>query len=183
MARPTTAGRRYAEALFDLARRDKAEDRYADDLDLIAAVVADPAVGQMLDNPAIPYDQRESVLEKALAGSVAPTTFNVARLLAQRGRVELIAAVAREYRRLLNRQRGVVEAVVTSALPLAPDEAQAVRDQVVRMTGAKVELREELDESLIGGLTVQVGDRLLDASVRGRLERLRAQLVAGTRPR
>jgi F-type H+-transporting ATPase subunit delta len=51
------------------------------------------------------------------------------------------------------------------------------------MTGAHVELREEVDESLIGGLTVQVGDRLLDASVRGRLERLRAQLIAGTRVR
>ncbi len=183
MARPTTAGRRYAEALFDLARRDKAEERYADDLDVIAAVVADEAVGRMLDNPAIPFDQREDVLRKSLDGKVAPVTFNLTRLLVQRGRADLVGSVAREYRRLLNRQRGVVEAVVTSALPLGPEEAKAVRDQVVKMTGAKVELREEVDESLIGGLTVQVGDRLLDASVRGRLERLRAQLVAGTRPR
>ena len=183
MARPTTAGRRYAEALFDLARRDKAEERYADDLDVIAAVVANEEIGRMLTNPAIPYDQREDVLRKALDGKVAPATYNVTRLLAQRGRVELIGAVASEYRRLLNRQNGVIVAVVTSALPLKDEESKAVRDQVVKMTGAKVELREEVDESLIGGLTVQVGDRLLDASVRGRLERLRAQLVAGTRPR
>jgi F-type H+-transporting ATPase subunit delta len=84
---------------------------------------------------------------------------------------------------LLNQKQGVVEAVVTSALPLEPDESKAVRERVTAMTGAKVQLREEVDESLIGGLTIQVGDRLLDASVRGRLERLRAQIVAGTRLR
>jgi F-type H+-transporting ATPase subunit delta len=73
--------------------------------------------------------------------------------------------------------------VVTSALPLTPEESNAVRDRVNAMTGAEIQLREEVDESLIGGLTVKVGDRLLDASVRGRLERLRNQLVAGTRSR
>lgn len=181
MARPTTASRRYAEAIFELARRDGTEAAWAADLETVASLVADERVGRILDSPAIPYAEREAALQKALEGKVAAPILNVARLLAQRSRLELQPQIALEYRRLFNRQRGVVEAVVTSALPLTPDESSAVRDRVNAMTGATVELEERVDESLIGGLTVRVGDRLLDASVRGRLERLRNQLVAGTR--
>jgi F-type H+-transporting ATPase subunit delta len=70
---------------------------------------------------------------------------------------------------------------VTSAAPLSADETAAVKRRVEAMSGAAVELSSVVDESLIGGLTIRVGDRLLDASVRGRLERLRDQLVAGAR--
>jgi F-type H+-transporting ATPase subunit delta len=100
------------------------------------------------------------------------------RLLARRGRTDLLAAISREFHRLLNEERGIVEAVVTSAKPLARDDQESVRETVEAMTGEKVELLAEVDESLIGGLTVRVGDRLLDASIRGRLERLRHQLIA-----
>jgi F-type H+-transporting ATPase subunit delta len=80
----------------------------------------------------------------------------------------------------MNRHRGVVEAVVTSAAPLTSEETTAIRQRVESMAGAAVDLRTAVDPSLIGGLTVKVGGRLLDASVRGRLERLRDQLIAGT---
>ena len=99
----------------------------------------------------------------------------------QRGRAEILPAVAAEYQRLLNRRRGVVEAVVTSAAPLSADETSALRAKLAEMTGGDVDLTVRVDDALIGGLTVRVGDQLLDASVRGRLERLRTQLVTGSR--
>jgi len=77
----------------------------------------------------------------------------------------------------------VVMATVTSAVPLTTDETAAIRTRVEAMAGASIELRTEVDPDLLGGLTVQVGDRLLDASIRGRLERLRDQLHAGGRLR
>lgn len=181
MARPTTAARRYAEAVFDLAARDGAHDAWRDDLQLAARLVADERVARIVDNPARPIAERREVLDRLLGGRVAVPVANLARLLTERGRIELLEPIAVEYRRLLNRQRGVVEAVVTSAAPLTADETAAVRARVESMSGATVELRSVVDASLIGGLTVRVGDRLLDASVRGRLERLRDQLVAGSR--
>ena len=78
-------------------------------------------------------------------------------------------------------QRGIVEAVATAASPLTNDETAALQQKVAAMTGRTVDLRVEVDDSLIGGLTVRVGDTLYDASVRGRLERLRERLVAGAR--
>ena len=92
-------------------------------------------------------------------------------------------ASARSTSRLLNAHRGIVVATVTSAVPLTTDETAEIRTRVEAMAGSTVDLRTEVDPALLGGLTVQVGDRLLDASIRGRLERLRDQLHTGTRPR
>lgn len=181
MARPTIAARRYAEAAFQLADRDGALDAWAEGLALAARFATDERAARVVDNPAIPHAERQAVVARLLEGRVAPGVLNLARLLAQRGRFETLPAIAAEYARLLNRRRGIVEAVVTSAQPLTADETAALRVRVEAMTGSGVELRTEVDPSLIGGLTVRVGDQLLDASLRGRLERLRHQLAGSAR--
>ena len=181
MARPTTAGRRYAEAAFELAERDDAFDGWADGLALAARFAADEGVGRVVDNPSIPYADRLAAVDRLLEGRALPGVLNLARLLAQRGRFETLPAIAAEYTRLLNRRRGIVEAIVTSAQPLSADETKALRARVEAMTGSGVDLRAEVDPALIGGLTVRVGDQLLDASLRGRLERLRHQLAGSAR--
>ncbi len=81
----------------------------------------------------------------------------------------------------MDREHGVVVANVTSAEPLEPADLAAIAERVGAGAGARVEVRATVDPELIGGLTVRVGDRLIDASVRGRLERLRDSLVAGAR--
>jgi F-type H+-transporting ATPase subunit delta len=95
--------------------------------------------------------------------------------------MDALPAVAAHFDRLLDQSRGIVAATVTSAAPLSPDEAKAVGSRVEAMTGKQVRLTAAVDPELIGGLVVRVGDQWIDASVRGRLERLREQLVAGNR--
>lgn len=181
MARPTTAARRYAEAAFELARRDDALDAWRDDLHLAAELTSDEQVARIVDNPAAPIAQREDVIERLLAGRVSRPVHNLVVLLVRRGRISALPAVAREFVSLLNRERGIVAATVTSASPLTAGEVEAIRARLVAMTNAQVDLETAVDPGIIGGVTVRVGDRLLDASVRGRLGRLRAQLVAGSR--
>jgi F-type H+-transporting ATPase subunit delta len=177
----STAARRYAEAAFELATRDKALDAYGDGLDLAARMASDPAVLNVLRNPARPLRQRLEVVDALLAKRVPEPVFKLVGLLVERGKIDRIGAVAAEYRRLLNKERGIVEAVAKAAAPLNDKETEALREKLAKMTGQTVDLRVEVDESLIGGLTVRVGDTLYDASVRGRLERLRERLVAGAR--
>lgn len=181
MARPSTASKRYAEAAFQLASRDGVLDDWAAGLDLAVRLVGDARVALIVDNPARPLRERLDLLERLLKGRVPDGVLRLAGLLAERSRVERLPGVAAEYHRLLDEQRGVVQARVTSAAPLTPDETEAVRGWVERTTGARVNLSAVVDESLIGGLTVRVGDTLMDASVRGRLERLRTQLATGAR--
>jgi F-type H+-transporting ATPase subunit delta len=182
MARPTTASRRYAEAAFELATRDDSIDAWAKDLDMAAALLGDERVGRVIGDPSRPLAVRRDVIAKLLGNRVGKPMKNLVELLAERDRLDLVPAIALEYRKLLNRHNGIVTAIVTSAAPLTPDETKALEERLRAMTGATVELETRIDTALIGGLTVRVGDRLLDASVRGRLERLREQLISGNRP-
>jgi len=179
--RPSTAARRYAEALWELARRDDAVDAYADGLELAAARVGEATVLGVVRNPARPLRDRTQLVENLLGGQVPRPVVRTVQLLVERGRIDKLTAVASEFRRLVNRERGIVAAVATAAAPLNEAETRALAQKLAAMTGRTVDLRVEVDESLIGGLTVRVGDTLYDASVRGRLERLRERLVTSTR--
>jgi F-type H+-transporting ATPase subunit delta len=181
MARPTSAARRYAEAAFELALRDGALDAWGEGLSIAAGIMGDPEAARIVDNPAVPLVDREALLGRLLAGRVHGKVLNLATILTRRNRLELLPAISAQYNQLLNRRRGVAEATVTSAAPLSSDETNALRAHVEAMTGSTVELKSAVDPALIGGLTLRVGDRLLDASIRGRLERLRDQLVTGAR--
>jgi F-type H+-transporting ATPase subunit delta len=177
----STAARRYAEAAFQLAMRDDQVDAYAEGLDLAVQMLAGDEARDIVRNPARPLRERLEFVNGMLATRAPEPVLNLVGLLVERGKVDRMPAVAAEYRRLLNREHGVVEALATAASPLTDDETAALEKKVAAMTGRTVDLRVEVDESLIGGLTVRVGDTLYDASVRGRLERLRERLVAGAR--
>ena len=176
-----SAARRYAEAAFELATRDDALDAYGDGFDLAANLLGGDQVLGILRNPARPLSERMQLVDTLLTKRVPEPVRKLVGLLVQRGKVDRLPNVAAEYRRLLNKERGIVEAVARTAVALDASETEALATKVAQMTGRTVDLRVEVDETLIGGLTVRVGDTLYDASVRGRLERLRERLVAGAR--
>jgi len=179
MARSSTAARRYAESAFEIASRDDSIDRWRSDLDGAAAVLEDPAVARGLSDPTVATELREQAVAAGFGKSVSGPVLNMFKLLVQRGRIEDLPQVAAEFRRLDNLRLGISPARVVSATALEPAEVNALIARLEEMTGGRIELEQEVDPSLLGGLTVRVGDRLIDGSVRGRLERLRNQLVSG----
>jgi F-type H+-transporting ATPase subunit delta len=183
MARPVAAARRYAEAAFQLALAKGQLDAWQADLATAAEILGRPDVEPTVDSPAVPLAQRLEIVRRLLEPRISAEALRLVRLLVERGRVRSLPQVSEEYTRQLNAHRGVVTATVTSAVPLTGDETAEIRARVEAMAGTTVELRSEVDPDLLGGLTVQVRDQLLDASIRGRLERLRDQLHTGVRPR
>jgi F-type H+-transporting ATPase subunit delta len=181
MASSTSAARRYAEAALELARRDGTLDPWLVELRLAVELVGAEEAATVVDNPAIAWEHRRAVITGLLGSRVGIPTRNLVLLLARRGRLAILPRVVDEFRRLVDREHGIVIANVTSAQPLEPADLAAVAERVQAMAGARVEVRAAVDPELIGGLTVRIGDRLIDASVRGRLTRLRASLVAGAR--
>lgn len=180
-SRGSVAARRYAEAAYQLATRDKALDAYGDGLMLAARMLGDVAALAIVRNPARPLADRTAFVDGMLDGRVPEPVHKLARLLVANGRIDRLPDIAAEYRGLLNRERGIVEAFATTAAPLNGAETEALARKIAQMTGQTVDLRVAVDDALIGGLTVRVGDTLYDASVRGRLERLRERLVVGAR--
>lgn len=174
------AGRRYAEAVFELATRDGTVDAWSRDLTLAATLARDERVARAIDSPAVAFGHRRKGVEQLLGSRVSPTALNLALLLAKRGRFAILPQVTAEYDALVRQSRGIATATVTTPAPLSGPDLAAVKARVERLAGGRVELTAEIDPALLGGLTVRIGDRLIDASVRGRLERLRGRLAQGT---
>ena len=177
MARRDTAARRYAEAAFELGRADGTLDRWERDLASLREVLADEDVRALAEHPAVPYVDKERVLRR-LVGNVSPEALNLVLLMIRRGRPGAIDPMVEHFAALLRRERGVALAEVRTALPLDDQQRDAIVKRLRQLTEQQIEINEVVDESLIGGVTVRIGDRLYDASVRTRLERLRARLTA-----
>jgi F-type H+-transporting ATPase subunit delta len=179
MARPVAAARRYAEAAFEVAMRDNTVETWRSELDSAAAVIAEERIGRALNNPSIPLETRTQTAEATFGPMVSRPVLNLIGLLLRRGRIEELPRLAAEFRRLDDERQGITNATATSASALTSDEVRALTQRLEQFTGGRVQLDVQVDPSLLGGVVVRVGDRLIDGSVRSRLERLRNQLVSG----
>lgn len=179
MARRSSAARRYAEAAFEVATRDDTIARWRSELELASSLVGDPRATAVLANPAIPEERRADVVTEMLGDRVSTPVRNLIQLLLQRGRIEALPRVAAEFRRLDDKRQSITHATAVSAAELTDDETRALTARLEQSTGGRIELEVEVDPSLLGGIVVRVGDRMIDGSVRGRLERLRNQLISG----
>ena len=177
MARRDTAARRYAEAALELGRAEGTLDRWERDLQRLRDALGDEQLRTLTEHPATPYADKERVIRR-VAGDVSPEALNLVLLMVRRGRPRAIPRMVEHFANLLRRERGVSLAEVRTALPLDDTQRDAVMDRLHQLTGDEIEINEVVDESLIGGITVRIGDRLYDASVRSRLERLRTRLTA-----
>ena len=178
MARRETAARRYAEAAFQIGRGDKKLDAWERDLARIGELLQDAELRRIVEHPVVPFSEKEQLLRRVAGDGITPEVVELVLLMVRRGRPRAIQAMIGHFGELLRRERGIVLAEIRTALPL--DEAQrgSVEERLAQLTGEMVEMNEVVDESLIGGIAVRIGDRLYDASVRNRLERLRARLTA-----
>jgi F-type H+-transporting ATPase subunit delta len=177
MARRDTAARRYAEAAFDIGRSDGTLDAWERDLSRLRDLVADPDLRALVEHPAVAYADKERVVRR-VAGETTPEAINLVLLMVRRGRPGAVGPMVDHFAALLRRHRGISLAEVRTALPLEASQRTAVLERLHELTGDEIEINEAVDEGLIGGITVRIGDRLYDASVRNRLERLRARLTA-----
>jgi F-type H+-transporting ATPase subunit delta len=174
------AGRRYAEAAFGLAQQAGTVEAWQRDLAIAAGLAGFERIGLAADSPAVPFEERRAMIERLLGSLISAQACNLVLLLARRGRFEILPDVSAEYDALVRKSRGIVAATVTTPAPLSDATLARVRARVEELAGANVELATAVDPALLGGLTVRIGDILIDASVQSRLDRLRAQLAQGT---
>jgi F-type H+-transporting ATPase subunit delta len=131
----------------------------------------------VLRNPQIDPHAKARVLEELL-GDADQLVRNFLRLAAEKGRVAEIEEITREFDRLVAREERRLDVELTTAFELSDEEAQRIVEQIEQASGRKVDARRSVDPDLIGGLVLQAGSLRADASVRGRLERLRRELVS-----
>lgn len=170
--------RRYARAVFDIAREERDLDGWLHDLRTIREVLRESNLTVLLDNPGVSFDEKRQVIDGTPLGHLATKRRNFLLLLVENRRTSLIDDVLSVYEAEVNAARGIVTASVTTAVPLSSEESETVRRRLERITGQKVVVTLAVDPTLLGGFVARIGDRLIDASVVGRLSALRASLMA-----
>jgi F-type H+-transporting ATPase subunit delta len=176
LAQRSSSAIRYAEAVFQVAREEQGFDRWLRELGELEQLLTDRQAAQVLVNPAIPQDRQMRILAAALPDLSQPIR-RFLDLLVRRGQLHLVPRIAETLRELVDVERGLERVKVTTAVPLDPSERDLLAARLAARSGKRVQLEESVDPGLIGGVVAQVGDEIIDGSVRGRLERLRRALA------
>jgi F-type H+-transporting ATPase subunit delta len=173
----SVADRVYARALFDAALDENRLEPVREQLAQVVAAESEvPELRELLRNPQLDPRVRSAALEELLAGG-EQLLRNFLLVLVDKGRAGQLEEIGREFERMVAEHEGIVHAELTTAIELSDEEARDLLGRIERSTGRKVEATRKVDPSLIGGIVLQVGSHRLDASVRGRFERLRRELA------
>jgi F-type H+-transporting ATPase subunit delta len=172
-----SAGRRYAQAVFELAQSTNQLDLWASDLEVIKLVFEDRAVSIRLENPKVTQDKKVALVSQILKGKISQPAYSLAILLVNRQRQAFAGAIYTEYNRLLNNLRGIAEAEVTTAVEMDPATEARVIEQLTKITGKQILMTKKVDPSILGGIVARVGDTLIDGSLKSRLQALRKSLA------
>lgn len=200
MADLSTLARPYAKAAFDYAKEHHAINEWQDYLNVMSAIVSDKAFADYINNPAVAAQAKVATL-KDLYNQSSPedsnTVFktlstaseggaqadsnafvNFLTQLAERNRLALLPSINERFGLLKAADAKEVHAYVTSAYPLTQVQEQLIEHRLATSLGAKVVLHVNVDPALIAGVTIKVGDKVIDDSVRGKLKQLKTQLTA-----
>jgi F-type H+-transporting ATPase subunit delta len=169
----TRAAIRYAKAILDLAKDQKEENTENDDMQqFVATVAASKELQMLLDSPIIKVAQKTAALKEIFA-NINPITEGLVNVVAENKRLNLLAITANEYTNLFDADSGKQKAVVTTAIPLTEALNTQVLAKVKELTGKDAVLENKVDESILGGFVLRVGDLQYNASIANKLNNLK----------
>ncbi len=167
----------YARALMEVGTANDSVDLYGEQLAaLLSAVEADADFKVFLESPKIRREDKKAVLEKALEGKVAEPVLNLVRILIDRSRQDLIDDITDAYRDQSDEAAGRINATITSAAQLPKDVRDSLTAAITKKLNKEVVSTELVDEGLLSGLTIQIGDLVVDGSLRTQLRKVRQEV-------
>lgn len=181
MAEISTIARPYAEALFRVACEDPSADAlkgWSSLVENMGAVASDPDMARVMSDPRVTGDQVYSIFVAALGSEPDTHTQNFVRTLIDNDRLGTMPEIATQFALLVDAKQGSAEALITSAFPMSDADVADLVGALEKKFAIKLKPVVEVDAALIGGVRVVVGDRVLDTSVRSRLDAMKAALVA-----
>jgi len=178
VAEPSTIARPYAEAAFRLADAEGKLAEWSAAIANLAAVAGDARVRTAIDDPNLPAARVAGLIIAILAGKLTAEIENFVRVLAENGRLGVLADIRAQYEVLKNEREGVVDAEIHTAFELDPAQVADLVSRLEKRTARKVNARVTVDKSLIGGVKIVIGDQVIDGSARAQLDALETALKA-----
>lgn len=164
--------KRYAKALFEVAKeRDQLEKVGQELKEVLQLLEGEPQLARFLYHPVIPKKAKKAFFEEALAERLSEALYRLIQLMIDKDRLVELADVSRYYAQEVNRERGVLEAEITTATALDEAKREGLKKVLAEKTGKAIDLRYAVNPSLLGGITIKIGDLIMDGSIRGKLSR------------
>ena len=168
---------RYAQALFALAAKGQGYDAQLVELIRVKGILdSSPPLKKAVESPTIPGSTKKAILKQLLEKRTTATTLHFLFVLVDKNREVYVDSILEAYRDLLRNQRGEVAAALQTATALAPTVLAQVQTTLLKHTGKKVDLKTEVVPSLIGGMVIHIGDKVIDGSIRRQLLQIQERL-------
>jgi len=166
----STTARPYAQALFDHS------EGWTEDLEQIVSAMSDAAVGLLIASPDKAYKEKTEIFVNLFDGEVQQKTINFLKVLGEAKRLSLLPIINTEYKKLLAERDSSSELTITSAYELTKEQVDSIIKGLKKRYGENVNVKSEVDLTLIGGFSVKCGDEVIDHSIKGRLDKLINQI-------
>ena len=170
---------RYAKSLIELSQEQKSLEKVNEDMRLFTKVTSENReLAVILKNPIIPSGKKKAVIKALFEGKVQPIPLKAFDLIVAKGRENILEEIAVQFASEYNVIKGIVEALVSTPYKLDGEQRKKIIEIVEETTGKKAELKETIDEALIGGFLLKIGDKQVDESVKSKLTKIQRALVA-----
>lgn len=176
MSESVTIARPYAQAVFRLAKEGKSLPAWSGRLQRLAALARDPEMGKIIGNPKLSARQVADLFVSLSGEADNRELASFISLLAENERFDVLAEIEENFEQLRRADEGIRDALIASAYPIEASQLSPLMQQLEAHFGCRLQPRVEIDSSLIGGVRVAVGDQVLDASVRGKLDAMATAL-------
>lgn len=174
----TELAREYGDGLYALCAEEHLEEEVLDQLRALNdCFCQQPDFLRLLSNTALPKQERVGIIDQALRGQVHPYVLNFLKILCERGALSEFSGCADAFRENFNRDHGIIEAAVTTRLPLTEKQRKALTEKLQAMTGQLVRIRERIDPAVKGGVLLEMNGQRYDGTVRHRLESIRQAMT------
>ncbi len=177
----TIVARRYARALYTVAKEGGKQEAYAKILESVIQLLKEsPEIEEALLSPMLPPDVKHKVVEELIkAYEMDETMANFLKLLVERRRIGYLRVIAENFRTLWEEEQGLVRAIVCTAIPMPSDLEEKLKEVLKELTGKKVVLELRQDPDIIGGVVAHIGDMVLDGSIRSQLQGFKESIGRG----
>lgn len=172
-----TIASRYAESLFALAKEEKAVETYSKDIEKVENVFQDDVFVQFFSHVAVQDDEKIKILKESFQNQISEYVLNFLLLLVKKRRIRYIRFICQNFQKLCNDYLGIKEGTVYSAYTLKQEEIKKIEDAMSHKMKKKVQLHMVIDETLIGGIRVEIDNHVYDDTLSYKLESLRKELL------
>ncbi|WP_085522630.1 F0F1 ATP synthase subunit delta [Tuberibacillus sp. Marseille-P3662] len=169
--------KRYAEALFEVAKERHLIDEFESQLNVVNETLkSSNDLQKVLSHSQVESNNKKDIIEKVFSQDLSQEVINLLKVLVDRRREKTIHYLINDYVDMANDYRGIEDMVVTTAQPLTEDEKQKLAEDLGQKLDKKLRLNAKVDQNIIGGIIVKIGNTVFDSSLSGKLKRLKTQL-------